>query len=78
MHPEDIKAALRKRGVTIRTIAARLGVHDATVSNIIWARGKSRRIADGIAQVLGTTADDLWPNTYRPERDTTKGERRAA
>lgn len=78
MHPEDIKAALRKRGVTIRAISVDLGVRECTVSNIIWARGKSRRIADGIAQVLGTTADDLWPNTYRPERDTKKGERRAA
>ena len=65
MHPEDIKAALRKRHTPPSQIARDLGVSDQTVSLVIRGRTKSARVAERIASVLDTTPDALWPGTYR-------------
>lgn len=61
MHPEQIKAAMRMRGVTPSALADRLEVSPATVSQVITGRTRSRRIMAAIADVTGTKVDVLWP-----------------
>jgi Ner family transcriptional regulator len=64
MHPEDIKAALRKRGVTQADIARRLGVSKTTINYVITGKTLSRRVAEAIAEASGKPLKSLWPKKY--------------
>lgn len=63
MHPEDIKAALRKRGYTLTAVAGRLRVQPSAISHVLHKR-RSRRIERAIARLLESTPADLWPERY--------------
>lgn len=64
MHPEDIKASIRKTGVTPADLARELGVSHMSVSYVIEGRHTSRRIADRIAEITGKSLNQLWPGKY--------------
>ncbi|MNL39226.1 hypothetical protein D3C87_1614920 [compost metagenome] len=64
MHPADIQAAIKKVGQSQAAIAAELHVSRMAVSHIIHGRGKSRRIADHIAELVAIPLSDLWPGKY--------------
>jgi Ner family transcriptional regulator len=61
LHPEDIKAGLRKRGSSLSKIARDLGLNRSTVSCVLYGR-HSRRVRIAIAQQLGMKPEQLWPN----------------
>lgn len=60
MHPEEIKAAIRIRGVTPAVIADRLGVTPSTVSRVIHGDSVSARVRQHIADLIGKSVDALW------------------
>ncbi len=62
MHPEDIKAALRKAGVTQASLAAELGVARPSVTQAISGGMRSERIQTRIAEIVGQPVKVLWPN----------------
>ena len=64
MHPEDIKALLRKRGMTQAKLARELGVSKTTVGYVIAGRTLSRRVADAVALATGLPLAKLWPGKY--------------
>lgn len=64
MHPEDIKAALRKRGSSQASIARELGVAITSVHNVIHGACKSNRIAGAISRIVGVDRAELWPGRY--------------
>lgn len=64
MHPEDIKASIRKRNTSQSGIAASLGITVMTVSHVINGRGKSARVAKRISEVIGLPVDEIWPGKY--------------
>lgn len=66
MHPEDIKAALRKQRSSQAKIARQLGVNQTTVHNVIYGGCKSERIAKAIADVIGVDRSVIWPDRYDP------------
>lgn len=68
MHPEDIKAAIRKNGSTQREIARSLGVTPTTVNLVITGRSTSKRVARRIAVVSGFPTSELWPGRYEERR----------
>ena len=61
MHPEEIKSAIRMRGITPAAIADELHVSRSMVSLVIAGTAKSARIADRIAEITGLTVTTLWP-----------------
>ncbi|TXT39198.1 MAG: hypothetical protein FD135_2348 [Comamonadaceae bacterium] len=61
MHPEDIKAAIRKKGFTAAVVADHMEVSRSTVAQVISGRATSARIKDYIAQITGLSVDTLWP-----------------
>lgn len=65
MHPADIQAALKKKGVTQRAIAGELEVSDVTINNVISGRGTSRRIANLIARLIDKDVEEIWPGRYK-------------
>lgn len=64
VHPEDIKAALRKKGYTLTAIASSLSVQPSAISHVLHKR-RSRRIEKAIAKALGTRPNLLWPERYQ-------------
>ena len=68
MHAEEIKAALRMKGVTQARLAYQLGVARATVSMVISGASRSGRIQKAIADVLGFPQDKIWPDRVRIRR----------
>jgi lambda repressor-like predicted transcriptional regulator len=71
MHPEDIKAEIRKRGHTLASVAAslrgRFGDEPITrgaVTRVVRGVLKSRRIAQEIARITGCPVRELWPGKY--------------
>jgi lambda repressor-like predicted transcriptional regulator len=73
MHPEDIKAAIRKRGHTLATVAQRAGKVKAprdsvptasAVSRVLHGQFQSRRIAQCISELIGVPLEQLWPGKY--------------
>jgi len=61
-HKADIKAALEKRGWTIRSLARHHGVHHRTLNQALYCPylKSEQRIADAI----GVQAAVIWPSRY--------------
>lgn len=74
MHPAQIKAELRMRGVTPAAIADELGVAHSSISQVISGRAESSRIKDRIAQVIGMPVAKIWPPIARPRLRRTGAE----
>lgn len=64
MHPADINARLIKAGWNQSKLARELGVSQSLVSLVIRDRGRSRRVAEAIANVVQLPVDRMWPGAY--------------
>ncbi|BCX12669.1 MAG: hypothetical protein KatS3mg067_1607 [Thermosynechococcus sp.] len=64
MHPEDIKAELRKRGWNGSKIAQKLGVSRHCVSAVIRRRTRSAAIEQEIATLLSKPLYVVFPDYY--------------
>lgn len=62
-HPEDIKAAIRKRGTTLAKLAKTAGVSKQLVSTALERRA-SEHVDDVIADFLGLKPHQIWPSRY--------------
>ncbi len=61
-HPEDVKAAIRKRGETLSSLSLRNGRCESYLRNALY-----RPLYDGeqiIARFLKVAAKDIWPDRY--------------
>ncbi|MAI62446.1 MAG: hypothetical protein CBB87_08220 [Micavibrio sp. TMED27] len=65
MHPEDIKAAIRKRGVTLTELSVSLGYSEATVRNALIKPMPS--VEPLIAKFIGKTLHEIWPDRWDKE-----------
>lgn len=63
MHPEDIKASLRKLHSSMAEIARELGVSRTTVGSVVKGM-RSRRIERAISDKLGKPLHEVFPNRY--------------
>jgi lambda repressor-like predicted transcriptional regulator len=64
MHPEDIKAALRKKYRTVRAFEEAEGLPQGSVRDVL--RGRSAMItAKAIAKALDKTVKSLFPGRFR-------------
>lgn len=62
LHPEDIKAMIRKRGCSLEALSARLGYSRSAVD--VALRHPWPAVQSGIASFLGMEPSDLWPSRY--------------
>lgn len=66
MHPEDIKAAIRKRGSNLTSLAEAVGLHKQSITAAIHAR-VSARAEKAIADFLDMPAAKIWPSRYNKD-----------
>jgi len=64
MHPAQIHAALAMAGYKQVTLARELGLASNTVSAVINGRSRSATIEARIAQIIGITPEELWPQWH--------------
>lgn len=65
-HPADIKAALHKKGITLRALAQAHGLKDSTSLSAAFVRSlpaNEKRIADA----LGIHPKVIWPSRYNTD-----------
>lgn len=60
MHPEEIKAALRIKGITLVALATELGLSRSMVTQVIHGYARSKRVEDRIAKALGKPVSAIW------------------
>lgn len=61
-HRADIKAALEKKGLTLKALALNEGLAESTLSNVFRVNyPKAQRI---IAKAIGVTPEAIWPSRY--------------
>lgn len=63
MHPEDIAAAIRKRGVSLKELSLRHGYSRSAVQMTIRYRSWSH-IERIIADFIGVPPEKIWPARY--------------
>lgn len=79
MHPEQIKAAMRMKGVTPTALADEMRVSNTTMSQVISGRSVSARIRKRIAEITGYSIEALWPvSSVRPVLRRTRAQVAAA
>lgn len=66
MHPEEIKAAMRMKGVTPTALAEQLGVANSTMSQVINGKSVSARVMGQIAKTIGKPVTEIWPPKATP------------
>jgi len=64
MHPADIQAELKKRGITQKAIAEELGVSMFHVSEIINQHRISDRVMKAISKKIGKDHREVFPGYY--------------
>ncbi|MBI0004963.1 helix-turn-helix domain-containing protein [Gilliamella sp. W8126] len=62
-HPEDIKCALRKKRISLRSLSIKAGLAPCTLNNALRiSYPKAERI---IAEALDLDPRDIWPSRYQ-------------
>lgn len=81
-HPEDVKAALRKKGFTLSRLSLQHGFHHSMMTRVVH-EGRSAKVQAIIAAALRTTPQTIWPSRYNADgtprrRNQRRGETPAA
>lgn len=81
-HPEDVKAALRKKGTTLTALSLKHGFSESLVRRVIGS-GRSARVQALIARILKADPKAIWPSRYNADgtprrRNQRRGETTAA
>lgn len=61
-HPEDVKAAIRKKGTAIRDVATAAGVHPSALSHCLHYPVPAGNKA--IADFLDRPLHEIWPKWF--------------
>lgn len=65
-HPEDIKAALRKKGITLSLLAAKHNLKDSSSFSACLVRPMKAN-EERIAAAMNMHPKDLWPSRYNSD-----------
>jgi len=68
MHPADIQAELKKRGITQKELAKKLGVCEVHISAVIHKRRPSDRVMRAISKAINKDHRLVFPEYYFREK----------
>jgi Ner family transcriptional regulator len=66
MHPADVMAALKKRGISMRKLSLRAGKNDSAVAQAVKNPVSSIPMELLVADALGMKPEKIWPSRYYP------------
>ena len=74
MHPADIQSELKKKGLTQKALAEKIGRHPVSVGDVISGHRISDYIMESIADAIGKDKRRVFPDYYNqhPKRKTSK------
>lgn len=61
MGADEIIGRLRIKGYKCSDVAKLLGVSRVAVHLIVYGKGRSHRIQEKIAEIIGMDIEDIWP-----------------
>ena len=64
MHPEDVKAAIRKSFGSLAAFAAQHGLHRSAVPKVIRDAHHSQKTEKRVAAALGKSPHVIWPERW--------------
>lgn len=64
---QEIRDALKARGLTISDVARQLGLSQATITTVSQGYRRSARVERHLAELLGMTCATLFPERYPDE-----------
>lgn len=67
LHPEDIKAALRKRYGTLSAFSWKIGKSPTDIYSTFCRPGYSIPVERAVAEELGLKPQDIWPDRYQAD-----------
>lgn len=67
---EQIKLALKLKGILLADVAEELGVSRALVSGALLGHFRSSRVEQAIAEHLETTPEALWSDRHHKKEET--------
>lgn len=67
MKAYEIAFELRSQGVSQADVAAQLGLHHASVNNVVHGRATSFRVATYVANLINRNVHEIWPGRYEFE-----------
>ncbi|QIL81829.1 transcriptional regulator [Diaphorobacter sp. HDW4A] len=76
MHPEQIKAEMRMKGVTPAMLCDELEVSAPSISQVITGRARSTRIQTRISEIIGKPISKIWsvvPSQHRSRVQAEEG-----
>ncbi|WP_338512638.1 helix-turn-helix transcriptional regulator [Erwinia aphidicola] len=75
MHPADIIAAFKKKGISLAQLSRQVGLSSGTLGNALkrpWPKGEFI-----IAVALGKHPADIWPTRYYDRRGRSAAKRKS-
>lgn len=63
-----IRALLVEEGITLASIARRMGLTKSTVCDVVTGGRQSRRVKLAVAQALRMKPKELWPEDFQNNR----------
>ena len=72
-HKEDIKAAIRKRGMTLEALSLANGLHPSACMHALYRPAINAELV--IAEFLGVSPRQLWPQRFEPDGRRKDGRR---
>jgi Ner family transcriptional regulator len=70
-HKADIKAALEKRGYTLRRLSAERGWSESYLRGALWASTPKAQAI--LAEVIGVAPHHIWPSRYETDGSPKRG-----
>ncbi|ORM62020.1 DNA-binding protein [Pantoea rodasii] len=64
-HPEDIKANLHKRGLSLAELGRRNGYAEGALKSVLRTPSKPQQRI--VAEALGISPEIIWPSRYKTE-----------
>ena len=61
MQPNEIRAEMMRKNITVTSIAKKLDVKQPTVSQVIYGVRRTLRIREEIAMGIGKPVSEIWP-----------------
>lgn len=70
MHPEDIKAEIKKAGFTMTSLAQKHGIKHGSTLNQVFHNPNYPKAERIISEAIGLPISEIWPSRYQLRKNS--------